>query len=184
MAHRIRKLFNDNIDPLENVVEIDETYHGAKEINKHKDKRIKGSQGRSSKSKAPVIGAVERKGNIIAKVVTDTTSATIEPFVKEYVNPKAQVKTDEYKSYNQLRRLGYKHDIVCHSAKEYVRGNTHTNNLENFWSQLKRSINGTYHSVSRKHLQSYVNEFAYRYNRRNQESPILFDILERSAQPL
>lgn len=182
MGRQISKLFDSNINPLDNVVEIDETYYGAKEINKHLSKRVKGTQGRSSKTKTPIIGAVERQGDIVAKVVNDTSKGTITPFVQKHVKFSAEVKTDEYMGYNALRRLGYKHDSVIHGLKEYVKGNIHTNNIENFWSQLKRSVNGTYHSVSPKYLQTYVNEFAYRYNRRNQEHPIFDGLISKAAK--
>jgi hypothetical protein len=123
-----------------------------------------------------VLGAVQREGNIIAKVVVNTQSSIIKPFVRENICITAQVKTDEYVVYNSLANMGYAHGTVDHGRGEYVNGDTHTNNLEGFWSQLKRSINGTYHFVSPKYLQTYVNEFAYRYNYRSSEIH-LFDLL-------
>ena len=182
MGKQIRKLFDENINPLENIVEMDETYYGAKESNKHKHKRTAGTQGRSNKTKTPVIGVVEREGSIIAKVVEDTTRSTVKQFAKKHIKLTAMVKTDEYMSYRPLKKMGYKHDCVIHGLKQYVKGNTHTNNLEGFWSQLKRSVNGTYHSVSSKYLQTYVNEFAYRYNRRKQKDPIFYGIISKAAK--
>lgn len=182
MANRIRKLFDEDINPLGNIVEVDETYCGGKEHNKHFEKKTPNNQGRSIKTKTPIIGAVERKGNIIAKVVGDTKSSTIKPFVKRNIKLTAEVKTDEYPAYIPLKKLGYEHDTVNHGKKQYVKGNTHTNNLEGFWSQLKRSINGTYHFVSPKYLQSYVNEFSFRYNRRNDKNPIFFSIIPKVSQ--
>ena len=135
-------------------------------------RKTQNTQGRSTKTKTPIVGAVERQGNMIAKVVTNTNSATIKPFVREHISIQAEVKTDEYRSYKPLKKMGYDHDTVGHGKKQYVKGKTHTNNIEGFWSQLKRSINGTYHFVSPKYLQTYVNEFAYRYNRRNSETHV------------
>jgi transposase-like protein len=172
MAKQIRSLFEDDSNPLQGTVEIDETYMGGKEQNKHESKR-KGALG--TQGKTAVIGAVERKGNIRARVVDDTTRNEVTPFVRGKISINSEVFTDEYNVYDNLHQLGYNHKQINHSAKEYVNGNVHTNTIEGFWSQLKRSIEGTYHMVSPKYLQSYVNEFAWRYNRRNQTK--LFNLL-------
>lgn len=109
---------------------------------------------------------VERKGNIKALVTIDTKRKTVMPIIREHVKVGTEVMTDEYLPYKTLTKEGYTHQTVNPGLKEYVRGDIHVNTLEGFWSQLKRSINGTYHAVSPKYLQSYVNEFSYRYNRR------------------
>jgi transposase len=177
IAKQIRKLFDKDVNQLGGIVEIDETYCGGKESNKHTDKKVKGTQGRSIKTKTPVLGAVEREGNIIAKVVCNTASSTIKPFVRKNIKLSAAIKTDEYKSYNPLKKLGYNHATVDHGKKQFVIGNAHTNNLEGFWSQLKRSIHGTHHFVSPKYLQTYVNEFSYRYNKRNDIKPLFSSLI-------
>lgn len=178
IAKQIRKLFKEKANLLNGIVEIDETYVGGKEANKHKDKKTLDNQGRSLKTKSAILGAVEREGNIVAKVVTNTQSSVIKPFIRENICITAQVKTDEYAVYNSLANMGYSHETVDHGKGEYVNGDAHTNNLEGFWSQLKRSINGTYHFVSPKYLQTYVDEFAYRYNRRNNTKPLFNSVIQ------
>lgn len=171
MCKQIRMLFNDT-PKLSGTVEMDEAYLGGKEDNKHESKKIgnKGTQGKTA-----VLGAVERStdesvGQVVARVVDDTTIKNVVPFIRSKVVLGSTINTDDYNSYYNVKYLGYNHRTVNHSSKEYVNGDNYTNTMEGFWSQLKRSIDGTYHMVSPKHLQAYVNEFAWRYNRRNLKS--------------
>jgi len=106
------------------------------------------------------------------------------PFIRKHIHIESDIKTDEAHTYKNLPKHGFNHAAVHHNRKEYKKGDTHTNTIEGFWSQLKRSINGTYHAVSPKYLQTYVNEFAYRYNRRNQTTPLFSTLSFGAAMPL
>ncbi|CAN5620962.1 IS1595 family transposase [soil metagenome] len=163
MANKIRSLLQDDDDePLSGTIEMDETYVGGK---RRGTKR--GRPGKDS-HKTPVFGMVERngerKGRVVAKAVPSTKRSEIMPHVKKKVLPEAMVYTDEYTVYDSLNREGFKHDRVYHAEEVYVAGDVHTNTIEGFWSLLKRGIGGVYHSVSSKHLQGYLDEYAFRYN--------------------
>lgn len=175
VLHRLRYAFDHpNFKvAMEGVVEVDETYIGGAEGNKHQSKKTPGNQGRSTKTKKPVLGMVERGGNVSAQVVDDTTKATVQDAIEAQVVPGSTVMTDEYQSYRGLNKT-YSHQIVQHSAKQYVNGLAHTNTMEGFWSLLKRGIDGIYHHVSFKHLQSYCDEFTLRYNTRKQPTSTRF----------
>jgi len=166
ILHRIREMLRAKAPHmLKDVVEIDETLVGGKNKNRHADKKVKGSQGRSAKDKTPVLGAVQRGGKLVAVAVPDTQAETLKPIIKKWVEDGSIMVTDEYRSYNELKR-DYLHVTVNHSEEEYVRGAFHTNTIEGFWSLFKRGIFGIYHNVSPKHLQRYVTEFESRYNSR------------------
>ena len=167
MLQRIRKCFNilDDDSKLTGIVECDETFVGGKNKNRHFDKKVKNSQGRSFKDKTPVLGLLQRGGEVRAYVVPDTSVKSITPVILQVVDKCATLYTDEWHGYNVVKTL-YNHDFVDHSRKQYANGTVYTNTIEGFWSILKRGIIGIYHFVSKKHLQMYVDEFVFRYNTR------------------
>jgi transposase-like protein len=142
-------------------VEIDETYIGGKR------RKEKGFTGRGAKGKTAVLGILERGGEIYTAVVPNASRKSLLPHIVENVPVGTKISTDEWQSYKVLTSLGYDHNTVEHSAKEYARGDVHVNSLEGFWAQLKRSINGTHVHVSKKHLPAYLSEFEYRFNMRH-----------------
>jgi len=155
--NQVRSMLGDNGDLEGSSVEIDETYIGGK---RH------GKRGRGAEGKAIVVGAAERKGRVLTEKVPDVKARTLVPFVEKSVVPNSVVYTDDLPSYDSLGRRGFDHKRIPHSAKVYVIGDIHTNTIEGFWSLVKRGINGVYHAVSDKYLQDYINEYSFRYNRR------------------
>ncbi len=170
MFKQIRTLFDEDTQCLTGEVEVDETYIGGK---KH------GKRGRGAEGKSKVVGAAQRNGKVVTKVVTDVKRHSLIPFVAHKVARNATLYTDEFPSYDHMTRLGYNHKRIDHSAKVYVRGNIHTNSIEGFWSLVKRGITGVYHSVSPLYLQSYLNEYSFRYNHRKAETPMFKLILNQ-----
>lgn len=167
MLHRIREMYNDTLkEKLSGVIEADETFVGGKNKNRHADKKVKYSQGRSFKDKTPVLGLLDRVNKkVYTFVVKNTSRSEIRPIVRETVASGSTFYSDEWSAYRGLNDE-YWHSVVDHSRKEYARGDIHTNTIEGFWSHLKRGIIGIYHYTSRKHLQAYCNEFSFRYNNR------------------
>ena len=153
-------------------VEHDETYIGGY--------RKKWMQQNQWTNKVAVFGIVERNGRVTTHQVKSVGARVLIPIIERHVVPKATIYSDTFGTYKSLSKLGYSHTTVNHSTLEYVRGNVHTNTIEGYWSNLKNSLRGTYHSVSPKYLQSYLNEFAFRYNFRDVAvCPVL---LERAAK--
>ena len=168
LAHRIREAFQDHQGMFSGPVEIDETYIGGKEKNKHAKKKTR--PGGGSGGKAPVIGIRDRAtGEVKAAPVPAVNRSTVGDFVGERVRPSAKVYTDGSTVYPM------EHEAVRHSIGEFVRGQAHTNGVESFWAMLKRGYYGTYHRMSVKHLGRYVREFAGRHNHR------LSDTLDQMA---
>lgn len=170
MLHRIRACYGiENNNELEGIVECDETFIGGKNKNRHKDKKVPLSQGRSYKDKVPVMGMLQRNGKMNAFVVTDTKKQSVQPLIYRYVKQDGTIViSDEWWAYNGLSKY-YEHKIIDHSKKEYVSlqdNSIHTNNIEGSWNILKKSVSGMYNHVSKKHLQRYVDEFVYRFNLR------------------
>lgn len=162
LAHRIRESWVDGQDLFEGPIEVDETYIGGKERNKHDSQKLKA--GRGTVGKVAVAGIKDRKTNkVTAKVVKNTDKATLQDFVKRNADKSATVYTDDHKSYTDLP---FNHEVVKHSIKEYVRDQVHTNGVESFWDMLKRSHKGVYHKMSPKHLHRYVDEHVGRHNLR------------------
>ncbi|HLH76617.1 MAG TPA: IS1595 family transposase [Candidatus Binataceae bacterium] len=183
ICHRWRCAMRGDAFPLEGEVEADETFIGGKDANRHWDK--KSAQRRKADPRGPldekigygkveVLGAIQRKGNVVAKVVGGMDAPTLASFVRQTVSDDVTLlATDENPAYRYVsRKLSARHEVVQHGRSEYVRGNVHTNNIENFWSLLKRGVVGTFHNVSKDYLPLYLNEFSFRHN--NRQNPDAF----------
>ena len=173
---RVRKAMMEQRELLHGLVEVDETYVGGKP---RKGSGSKNKRGRGTR-KIPVVGAIERNGNVKAKVAKNLTAKSLSSFIREKVDiDNAMVITDEFSGYSSLKWF-VKHETINHKVA-YVCGNIHTNSIESFWAILKRGIIGQYHKVSAKHLGKYIDEFCYRFN--NRKNPAVFELtLSRAVE--
>ncbi len=178
MLHRIRNCLGIGQDQLlEGEVEIDETFVGGKNRNRHWDKKIPNANGgKNWLDKTPVLGMIERSGRLVARQVSSVTAKDLIPQIFKHINPGSTIYSDEWGAYGELC-LKFTHRFIRHNAKQYVQGRVHTNTIEGFWSLLKRNIIGIYHYTSRKHLQKYVDECVYRYNMRHSENQEKFNMV-------
>jgi transposase len=172
---QIRTLMSEDISLEGEAVEMDETYMGGKRRNGRRGRPAKGEG-----NKTCVVGAVERKGRVVAVTADGASRKTLHGIAKEYILPESVIYTDDLSAYHGLEKInGYQHHRINHSAGVYVMGPIHTNTIEGFWSLVKRGIGGVYHSVSRKYLQSYLDEYTFRYNHRLSPEPMFVSLLER-----
>lgn len=171
IGSQIRKLMEQDDNLLTGTVEVDETYFGKKGNNEMK-----------FKNKSALMGMVERKGKIRAHKIKGRETHILLGEIKANISKDAQIMTDEFRVYAKLPKLGYiRPKGPKHGKKHWVYNGVHTNTIEGFWGQLKRSIRGTYHFVSAKHLQAYVNEFVFRYNQRLSPVPVFQILVSRAA---
>ncbi|WP_419923602.1 IS1595 family transposase [Candidatus Poriferisocius sp.] len=165
MANRIRQARDQREEPFVGPVEGDETFVGGEEANKHESKKLRA--GRGSVGKTAVVGVKDREtGRVHAEVVEHADAPTLTGIVSDSAEEGATVFTDEWKGYRPLGKMGFDHGKVQHSVGQWVDGQAHTNGIESFWSMLKRGYHGTYHQMSREHLNRYVAEFRGRHNQR------------------
>ena len=178
IAKQIRQVLMKQDDTaLDGVIEADEMYVGGRRRGTNRGRPAMDSH------KVPVFGMASRNGQVRAMTVPNVRTSTVMPHIRRYVIPASTVYTDEFAIYNPLRQAGFKHERVNHGERVYVSGDVHTNTIEGFWSLVKRGIGGVYHSVSAKHLQGYLNEYAWRYNHRENGQSLFRLVLRRSARP-
>ncbi len=179
MSHRIREVMRTgSFKKLSGIVEADETFIGGSDTNRHASKK---THVRGRGSKTTVMGMIERKGNVVAKVIDAPSEEVLHGEIRKHVEPESVLFTDSFKSYNGLGHE-YWRGTVNHSIGQYVRGDIHTNTIENFWSVFKRGIKGTHIHISPFHLDRYIDDQAFRYNNRKTNDYERFDISVKQAQ--
>ena len=177
MSHNIRECYGIVMEEkLEGEVELDETFVGGKNKNRHANKKVKKCQGRSFKDKVPVMGMLQRGGKVVCKVVRDTSYKSLTVSILRTVRRTATLFSDEWCGYKTVSKL-YEHYVVDHGHGQYVDEDAYTNTIEGFWSILKRGLTAIYNHTSKKHLQRYVNEFCFRYNTRHFDERERFNLL-------
>lgn len=185
MLQKIRSLYaQSDEEALSGTVECDEMYLGGAEKNKHEYKKTEGTQGRSTKTKKPIFGMIQRKGNVVAIAVKDTKTETLMPIIKQFVAENTVIYTDELSSYSRLSKENFAHGVVHHNDNEFVVGDIFTNTIEGFWSHFKKMVFGTYHYVSKKHLQRYIDEEVFRWNTRKMSESYRFNDMFAKAVSL
>ena len=175
---QIRKAMREYGELLQGIIEADETYVGGKNKNRHKNKKVKGGQGRGGKDKPPVFGMVQRGGQVKAGKVKDTKKQTLQRIISQNVKKGSTIMTDEWVAYNGLAK-NYLHKIVNHGSGEYAKGDVYVNTIENFWSLFKRGFIGQYHQLSKRHMDKYLDEFCFRHNNRNNKN--LFSLILKNG---
>jgi transposase-like protein len=173
MNHRIRSAAKQNKGNLFGKIEADETFIGGLSKNMHKAKRLAAIKGTGGVNKTPIFGMKSRDGEVRAKVVKSVGMLDLHRELKSNVPQGATLYTDRWVGYRGLKAT-FNHETIDHMAKEYVNGDCHTNGIESFWALFKRGYHGIYHYMSRKHMQRYVNEFTYRFNRRTGDMKNIF----------
>ena len=185
MFNKIRnQLMDEDHEPLSGAVEADETFVGGKPRQSDRIRRAKlgwNAQTDYWNRKAIVFGAVERGGRIRASVVPNSRASVIAPLAQLYILPGSMIFTDEYKAYDRLGRKGYTHRRIKHHARVYVDGDVHTQTIDGFFGLFKTGVRGAHHAVSHKWLQGYLNEWTWRYNRRESETPMFTDLLTEAS---
>ena len=179
MAQRIREGWNLGTEPMKGPAEVDETFIGGKETNKHANKKLRA--GRGTVGKVPVFGARRRGGNVVAFPVPNVSKNVLTKAVLDAVERGEQVYSDEHAGYNDLDQH-FKHETISHGAGEYARESVHTNSIESFWALFKRGHYGIYHKMSEKHLHRYVNEFAGRQNDRHLDTIVQMAMIVRGLE--
>lgn len=194
ILHKVRTLFKQEDATLTGVVECDEMYLGGRETNKHESKRTEKTQGRSTKTKTPIFGMtmvwkteevdvstgevkIKTHTYEVAKKVADIREATLIPIIEHFVAEGSTVVTDELNAYKSLDPSKYNHVFVCHGEKEFTVGSYSTNGIEGFWGHFKRVVFSTYHCVSKKYLERYIDESVFRFNTKEMEEADRFSYM-------